>query len=649
MNRATFVLCAADLIAGEMFSPPIGVLQLLQPGSVHRLRRMFEAHFQTFDDAAPTKTGPRIQELRTELARHGIDGFVLPRADRFQNEYVPPSEERLTWLTGFTGSAGIAVVLADRAALFVDGRYTLQSKDQVDATVFAIVPIAETSPENWIAKNLPSGAKLGYDPWLHTVDGAERLAKACSDAGGAAVPAEPNPVDTIWAGRPAAPSAAIVLHEMRYAGEYAASKLGRIKSEVANLRADALVISDPHATAWAFNIRGSDVAHTPLPLAYAVVPQDGRPTLYADAGKLTNAVRHKLEEITEIRDSSAFERDLGALGAARKTVRLDQATGSDKIARIIRDAGGKVTRGADPIALMKAVKNPVEIEGSRESHRRDGAAVVKFLAWLERETHANVVTEIDAVEALETFRRETGLLKDVSFPTISGSGPNGAIVHYRVTRATNRKISPGELFLIDSGGQYEDGTTDITRTVAIGQPTNEMRERFTLVLKGHIAIARAVFPEGVSGAQLDPFARQHLWEAGLDFEHGTGHGVGSYLSVHEGPARISKLGNVPLKRGMILSNEPGYYKTGEYGIRIENLVLVTEAPSAPGGEKPLNTFETLTMVPIDSRLIETSMLTAEESSWIEIYHAKVAAALYPLVDAETKTWLEVATRPLGRG
>ena len=610
---------------------------------------MFEARFQTFEDPPPIQTGARVEELRGQLTKLGVDGFILPRADRFQNEYVAPSEERLTWLTGFAGSAGVAIVFADRAALFVDGRYTLQAKDQVDASVFTIVPIADTSPDKWIEKNLPSGARLGYDPWLHTVDGAERLVKACGDAGGSAVPLDANPIDAIWADRPAAPSGPIVVHEMRYAGEYAASKLGRIRSEVSNLRADALVVSDPHAVAWAFNIRGSDVAHTPLPLAYAIVPQEGRPTLYADAGKLTNAVRHKLEEVTDIRDSSAFVRDLGALGEARKTVRLDQATGSDQIARIVTDAGGKVTRGADPIAMMKAVKNPVEIEGAREAHRRDGAAVVKFLAWLERETHGTTITEIDAVEALETFRRETGLLKDVSFPTISGAGPNGAIVHYRVTRATNRRIAQGELFLVDSGGQYEDGTTDITRTVAIGQPTNEMRERFTLVLKGHIAIARAIFPEGTSGAQLDPFARQHLWEAGLDFDHGTGHGVGSYLSVHEGPARISKLGNVPLKRGMILSNEPGYYKAGEYGIRIENLVLVTEAPSAPGGEKPLNTFETLTTVPIDNRLIETSMLTAEEISWIEIYHAKVAAALYPLVDADTKAWLEVATRPLGRG
>jgi Xaa-Pro aminopeptidase len=610
---------------------------------------MFEAQFQTFDDPPPAQSGPRLQELRAELTKLGIDGFVLPRADRFQNEYVAPSEERLAWLTGFTGSAGTAVILGDRAALFVDGRYTLQAKDQVDLSNFNIVPVAETSLEKWIEKNLPSGARLGYDPWLHTVDGAERLAKAATAAGGSVHPLDGNPVDAIWAERPAEPSGAIVLHEIRYAGEYAASKLGRIKQELANLRADTLVISDPHAIAWAFNIRGSDVAHTPLPLATAIVPQDGRPTLYADNSKLTNTVRHKLEEVTDIRDSSAFARDLGTLGSAHKTVRLDQATGADKIAQIIRDAGGKITSGPDPIAMMKAVKNPVEIEGAREAHRRDGAAVSKFLAWLERETHGNTVTEIDAVEALETCRRETGLLKDISFPTISGSGPNGAIVHYRVTRATNRRISQGELFLIDSGGQYEDGTTDITRTVVIGEPTNEMRERFTLVLKGHIAIAQAIFPDGISGAQLDPFARQFLWEAGLDFDHGTGHGVGSYLSVHEGPARISKLGNVPLKRGMILSNEPGYYKAGHYGIRIENLLLVTEAPNAPGGEKPLNTFETLTMVPIDNRLIDTSMLTSEEVSWIEIYHAKVAAALYPLVDADTKAWLEVATRPLGRG
>ena len=609
---------------------------------------MFEARFQSFDDPERAATGPRVAALRAELEKRGLAGFIVPRADRHQNEYVPPSDERLAWLTGFTGSAGCAVVLADKAALFVDGRYTLQARDQVDAAVFSIVPSAETSPEQWIEANLPKDAKFGYDPWLHTVDGAERLAKACANAGATAVAMESNPIDGLWSDRPEPPSGAVTLHDFRYAGEYANSKLTRIRAEIATARADALVISDPHALAWTFNIRGADVAHSPIPLAFAVVPQDGRPTLYIEGGKLSNAVRHKIEELAAVREPAAFTRDLTALGLAKRTVRLDQATGADALARIVTAAGGKVTRGADPIALMKSVKNPVEIEGAHEAQRRDGAAMARFLAWFDQEAPSGNLTEIDAVEALETFRRDTGVLKDISFPTISGAGPNGAIVHYRVTRATNRKISPGELFLIDSGAQYEDGTTDITRTVAVGEPTAEMRERFTLVLKGHIALARAVFPEGTTGAQLDPFARAHLWEHGLDYDHGTGHGVGSYLSVHEGPPRISKLGTTALKRGMILSNEPGYYKTGDYGIRIENLVLVVEAPSAKGGEKPLNTFETLTLVPIDRRLIDTSMLSAEEYAWLEIYHAKVAEALVPLVGPETRPWLDAATRPFGQ-
>ena len=609
---------------------------------------MFEAQFQSFEDPQSSATGPRLAALRAELARRSLNGFILPRADRHQNEYVPPSEERLGWLTGFTGSAGTVLVLADRAVLFVDGRYTLQVRDQVDGSAFTIVNVGETSPERWIEANLPAGCRLGYDPWLHTVDGAERLSRACANAGASLVAADPDPVDAVWTDRPAPPTGAVTLHDFRFAGEYTNSKLGRLRTEIAALRADALVVSDPHAVAWTLNIRGADVAHTPLPLCFAIMPREGRPSLYVDVAKLSNAVRHKLEELAEVREPGNFMRDLADLGHRKRTVRLDQATAADALSRIVAEAGGKITRGPDPIAMMKAVKNPVEIEGSHEAHRRDGAAVARFLAWFEREAPGGNLTEIDAVEALESFRRDTGALKDVSFPTIAGSGPHGAIVHYRVTRSTNRRIAPGELFLIDSGGQYEDGTTDITRTVAVGEPSAEMRERFTLVLKGHIAIARAVFPDGITGAQLYSFARQYLWEAGLDFDHGTGHGVGSYLSVHEGPARISKLGTTALKRGMILSNEPGYYKAGAYGIRIENLVLVTEAPAAPGGEKPLNTFETLTLVPIDQRLIETDMLSAEEVSWLEIYHAKVAGALSSLVDAPTRIWLEAATRPLVR-
>ena len=618
-------------------------------GSANRVRAMFEARFQSFDDANErAATAPRIAALRAELARRDLAGFIVPIADRHQDEYLPPSEARLAWLTGFTGSAGAAIVLADRAAIFVDGRYTLQVGDQVDTAIFAVAHVVEAPPDTWIEANVPAGAKLGYDPWLHTVEGAERLAKACIAAGATLTPAEPNPIDAIWTDRPAPPLGPVTLHDLRYAGEASPEKIVRIQKEIAKLRADALVVSDPHAIAWAFNIRGSDVAHTPLPLAFAVVPKEGRSVLYIDGRKLDNAVRHAIEDVAEVREPTAFTRDLAALGAEHRTVRLDQATAADALARTVTGAGGKIVRGVDPIVAMKAVKNTAEIDGARAAQQRDGAAVARFLAWFEHEAPKGKLTEIDAVAALETFRRDTGDLKDVSFPTIAGTGPDGAIVHYRVTRESNRKIAPGDLFLIDSGGQYLDGTTDITRTVAVGAPSEEMRERFTRVLKGHIAIARAVFPDGASGAQLDSFARQFLWNAGLDFDHGTGHGVGSYLSVHEGPARISKLGTAALKRGMILSNEPGYYKTGAYGIRIENLVLVIEAPAVAGAEKPLNTFETLTLAPIDRRLIAPRLMTVDEIAWLDDYHDRVARTLGRLVDDKTRAWLDGATRPLAQ-
>ena len=610
---------------------------------------MFEARFQSFEDRTErAASGARVAALRTELARRGLTGFIVPRSDRHQNEYVPASEERLAWLTGFTGSAGAAIVLMERAVLFVDGRYTLQVREQVDTSLFTIEHLVETPPDRWIETNLTNADRLGYDPWLHTVESAERLAKACAAAGATLVAVEPDLIDAIWSDRPAPPLGAVMLHDLRFAGEAAEDKLARIRAELVKLRADALVVSDPHAVAWAFNIRGADVAHTPLPLAFAVIPQAGRPALFVDGRKLSNDVRDRLEGLADIREPADFVQALAALGQARKTVRLDQATAADALARLVTTHGGKVARGACPIALMKAIKNPAEISGARAAHVRDGVAVTRFLAWFDREAARGALTEIDAVAALESFRRDTGLLKDISFPTISGAGPDGAIVHYRVTSKTNRGIAPGELFLIDSGGQYQDGTTDITRTVAVGAPTAEMCERFTQVLKGHIAIARAVFPDGTTGAQLDSFARQFLWTQGLDFDHGTGHGVGSYLSVHEGPARISKLGTTALRRGMILSNEPGYYKAGAYGIRIENLVLVVEAAAVPGAEKALNAFETLTLAPIDRRLVVADMLTPDEMDWLDGYHARVAQMLSPLVDDETRAWLAAATRPLAQ-
>jgi Xaa-Pro aminopeptidase len=611
---------------------------------------MFEAHFQSFEDRADRgEAAPRIAALRAELKLRGLDGFVVPRADRFQNEYVPPSAERLAWLTGFTGSAGLAIVLADRAVLFVDGRYQVQVREEVDGVIFSLAHLVDNPPPAWIEANLRPGAQLGYSPWLHTIDGAERLAKAAAAARASLVAVEDNPVDAVWTDRPQPPLGAVVAHDLRYAGEDTAAKLERIRTDMQKLSADTLVVSDPHAVSWLFNIRGSDIPHTPVVLAFATVPKEGRPALFVDLRKLGTEIRLHLEAIADIRPDAAFERDLAALGKERRALRVDSASCPEAIARIVAGNSGEVLRGADPIAPLKAVKNSTEIAGARAAQLRDGAAVTRFLAWFDLQAPRGELTEIDAVEAVESFRRETGLLKDVSFPTIAGAGANGAIVHYRVTRKSNRRVAPGDLFLLDSGGQYEDGTTDITRTIAVGAPTDDMRRNFTLVLKGHIAIARAVFPDGTTGAQLDTLARQFLWQAGLDFDHGTGHGVGSYLSVHEGPARISKLGSAPLKRGMILSNEPGYYRAGAYGIRIENLILVTEAAPVADAEKPLNAFETLTLAPIDRRLVEPALMTADETAWLDAYHARVRETLAPLLDAPTRAWLIAATAPLGRG
>ncbi|MDR3423287.1 MAG: aminopeptidase P family protein [Xanthobacteraceae bacterium] len=610
---------------------------------------MFEAHFQSFEDRADrAESAPRVAALRAELKLRGLDGFIVPRADRFQNEYVPPSAERLAWLTGFTGSAGLAIVLADRAVLFGDGRYQVQVREEVDSAVFTIEHLVDNPPPAWIEANLPPGAKLGYSPWLHTIDGAERLAKAAAAARADLVAVEDDPIDAIWTDRPQPPLGAVVAHDLRYAGENTAAKLGRIRADMQKSPVDSLLVSDPHAVSWLFNIRGSDIPHTPVVLAFATVPKEGRPALFVDLRKLGAEIRTQLEAIADVRPDAAFERDLAAFGEAHRALRVDPATCPEAIARIVAGNGGEVVRGADPIAPLKSVKNAAEIAGARAAQLRDGTAVTRFLAWFDLQAPRDELTEIDAVEAVESLRRETGLLKDVSFPTIAGAGANGAIVHYRVTRKSNRRIAPGELFLLDSGGQYEDGTTDITRTVAVGAPTDEMRRNFTLVLKGHIAVARAVFPDGTTGAQLDTLARQFLWRAGLDFDHGTGHGVGSYLSVHEGPARISKLGGAPLKRGMILSNEPGYYRTGAYGIRIENLILVTEAAAVAGAEKPLNAFETLTLAPIDRRLVEPALMTADETTWLDAYHARVREALAPLLDAPARAWLIAATAPLGR-
>ncbi|MBR0716759.1 aminopeptidase P family protein [Bradyrhizobium liaoningense] len=607
---------------------------------------MFEAHFQTFEEPeAGVALTARLAAFREELARRKLTGFVIPRADQQQNEYVAPSEERLAWLTGFTGSAGLAAVLPREAAVFVDGRYTLQAAKQIDGKAWAVESLIDPPPETWLSAHLKPGDRLGFDPWLHTSSAAERLAAACAKAGAELVAVDSNPVDAVWPDRPPAPIAPVAVHGLQYAGIAEPEKLKQIKSEIERLGVDALVLSDSHAVAWTFNIRGGDVAHTPLPLSYALVPKDGRPTVFIDHRKLSNLTRDHLEQSADVREPDALAPTLMALAKSGASIALDSATAADALSRLIASAGGKPVRGSDPVALLKAVKNSTEISGTKTAHQRDAVALARFLAFIDREAPSGKLTEIDAVEALETFRRDTGALKDVSFPTISGTGPNGAIVHYRVTRKSNRRIARGDLLLIDSGAQYEDGTTDVTRTMAVGEPTEEMRDRFTRVLRGHMAIARAVFPDGTTGAQLDTLARQYLWAAGVDFEHGTGHGVGSYLSVHEGPARISKLGTTPLKRGMILSNEPGYYKTDGFGIRIENLELVVAA-DITGAEKSMNAFETLTLAPIDRRLIDVRMLSQDELDWLNAYHARVRAEVRPALDEPTRAWLDQATAVL---
>src|SRR5258707_7124727 len=608
---------------------------------------MFEAHFQTFEEPeSGVALTAGLSAFRDELARRKLTGFVIPRADQQQNEYVPPSEERLAWLTGFTGSAGLAMVLTQTAAVFVDGRYTLQAAKQVDRKAWDIEPLADPPPETWLTKHLVAGDRVGFDPWLHTSAAAERLGAACAKAGAELVAVETNPVDSVWTERPPPPLGPVSVHGPQFSGEAEAEKLSHIRAEIEKLGVDALVLSDSHAVAWTFNIRGADVSHTPLPLSYALVPKAARPTVFIDPRKLSNLTRDHLEQSADVRDPDALVPDLTALARSGAAIALDSATAADALSRLIAGAGGKPVRGNDPVSLLKAVKNIAEIEGTRTAHQRDAVALTRFLAWIDREAPSGALTEIDTVEALETFRRDTGALKDVSFPTIAGTGPNGAIVHYRVTRKTNRRIAPGDLLLIDSGAQYEDGTTDVTRTIANSKPRSAMRDRFTRVLRGHIAIARALFPDGTTGAQLDTLARQCLWQAGVDFEHGTGHGVGSYLSVHEGPARISKLGTTPLKRGMILSNEPGYYKTDAYGIRIENLELVIGTDIA-GAEKPVNAFETLTLAPIDRRLIDVQMLSPAERKWLNDYHARVNGAVRPhLNDDATRLWLDEATGAL---
>ncbi|MGL5138794.1 MAG: aminopeptidase P family protein [Beijerinckiaceae bacterium] len=601
--------------------------------------------FQSFDTKSePKLSAERLSHLRAELKARDLDGYIIPRADQYQNEYLPDCEERVGWLTGFTGSAGFCIVLQDEAAVFSDGRYTEQMKAQLDPAAFSPVSITDHPPAQWLKGKTRAGQRIGYDPDRHTPDSLRAFEAAAAIAGFVLVSSTPNPVDAVWRERPAQPATPVSLHPLRFAGVEASTKLGHLVHWLKAERRDALVVTDQPSLAWLFNIRGRDVLHMPLALGLAILRAEGRSTLYIDGRKLSDAVRQALSAIADVEEERDFATALAAQGAAGLHAAFDKATASIGMINTFKVAGGKADVRDNPITGLKAAKNDAERRGARSAQLRDGAAVANFLRWLDIHAPKGGITEIDAATQMEGFRAATGKLKDISFDTISAAGPHAALPHYRVNRDSNREITAG-LFLIDSGGQYEDGTTDITRVIAIGRPTPEMKDRFTRVLKGMIAISRAVFPKGTSGAQLDTLGRQALWDAGLDFDHGVGHGVGSYLGVHEGPQGISKVRTAPLEPGMIVSNEPGYYKPGAYGIRIENLVMVEER-KVKGAERPMLGFETLTLCPIDRRLIAVALLTDSERSWLDTYHARVLKALLPRVSPVARTWLKRACQPI---
>ncbi len=593
--------------------------------------------FQTFEaQSSPDQGPPRLAALRDLMARKSFDAFLVPRADAHQGEYVAPRDARLEWLTGFSGSAGFCAVLAEVAGVFIDGRYRVQVRAQV-ADVYTPVHWPETQLADWLLERLPQGGTLAYDPWLHTV--SEIAGLRAKLAGFELVPTE-NLIDAIWDDQPAPPDAPFTAHALEHAGETHDAKRARLAAEMTEA---AAVLTLPDSIAWLLNIRGTDIARNPVPQAFAILHQNGRVDLFAGAGKADDIADHLGPDVA-VHDVGVF---LDALAELNGKVLIDQRTCPDKVATALTEAGCDVVEGQDPCILPKACKNATEIAGAKTAHERDAVAMVRFLAWLDDQAPKGGLTEIDVVKALEGFRMQTNALRDISFETICGAGPNGAIVHYRVSEDTNRPVTAGDLLLVDSGGQYIDGTTDITRTMAIGAPTDEHKACYTRVLQGMIATSRIRFPKGVGGQHLDALARAPLWMAGQDYDHGTGHGVGSYLSVHEGPQGISRRSEVALQKGMILSNEPGYYREGAFGIRIENLIVVTDAPALAGGDdRDMLSFDTLTYVPFDRRLIDIGLLTDAERDWIDRYHGDTLLLLASRLDAQTRDWLTKACAPL---
>jgi Xaa-Pro aminopeptidase len=596
----------------------------------------------------------RLQALREQLKTDRLDGFVVPICDEHMSEYVGAYAQRLAWLTGFGGSAGTAVVLPEEAAIFVDGRYTLQVREQVDGKHWQYQSVPKTSVAAWLKDHAASGARIGYDPWVHTRIWVDAATKALAEKGAELVAVERNPLDAVWSDQPAPSPSRMAIHPDRFTGKSSAEKRADVADWLTEKGLDATIVSALDSVAWLFNVRGSDVDRTPVALSFAVVGQDGTADLYVAPEKVDDAVRQHLGNAVRVHDRSEFAPAL--TGLAGKKVAVDPERAVSAIFGALKAGGADIVELRDPTVLAKALKNPIEQAGHRAAQKRDGAALSRFLNWISVEAPKGKVTELSAAEKLHSFRAATGQLKDLSFDTISGAGPNGAVVHYRVSEESSRTLEPSSMYLVDSGGQYLDGTTDVTRTVWVGpgEPTTEMKDRFTRVLKGHIALARAVFPVGTRGTQLDTLARQFLWAAGVDYAHGTGHGVGSFLAVHEGPQRIATSAGgqagteEPLAAGMFVSNEPGYYKTGEYGIRIENLILV-EPREIAGAEGDYLGFETLTYAPIDRALVDTDIMTRDELRWWDEYHAKVLDIAGPQLEGDVKAWLEAACAPLGRG
>lgn len=605
--------------------------------------------FQNFADTSQRHLTPdRIADLRSRLDALQIDGLIVSRADEFQGEYVPARAERLNWLTGFSGSAGSAVILKSTAAIFIDGRYTLQVRDQIDLDLITPLQIPDNSPHVWVNQNIPKGGKLGFDPWLLTIRDASRFEAACTEAGAELVALDANPVDAIWSDQPPAPSKPVVQQPLQFAGTSSADKLREIAKGLSQRGAKACVLTQTDAVAWLFNLRGSDLPHTPAVLAFAIVHDDGSADLFLDPARVEEDAREALSQANvRLAAPQQLTEALQALGSAGATVELDFQWVAEALQRALTQSGATVSHHESPCTLPRATKNQAELEGARAAHLRDAVPMARFLRWLDTNASGGQLDEIQAAQKLEALRTETGKLRDLSFDTISGAGPHAAIPHYRVSETSNLPIEKDRIYLVDSGAQYVDGTTDITRTIIAGTPTLEMKDRFTRVLRGMINLSRTRFPAGTTGGHLDPLARSPLWEAGLDFDHGTGHGVGSYLSVHEGPQRFSKADRTVLQPGMIMSNEPGYYKAGDYGIRIENLLIVREAEPVEGGERPMHWFETLTFTPIDRNLVEPAIMTDAELDWLNDYHAQVLKKIAPRLESdEDQAWLEAACAPL---